>query len=144
MAALLANAATNAVRRGLGNWQGEKNDSPNLRWAKGTVRGKISNLVAKGKEIGNNVAAKAKATGAKPKAAGVAAKAHVSRNRAAYIAGGIGASADVAGMAIASRKKAAQGEKLNCATPSANNFFAFQKCLVFKRENDFCNVPAVG
>ena len=64
-------------------------------------------LVAKGKEIGNNVASKAKAAGAKTKAAGVAAK---SRNRAAYIAGGVGATAGAAGMAMASRKKTAQGD----------------------------------
>jgi len=48
--------------------------------------------------------------GAKAKAAGIAAKAHVSRNKAAYIAGGLGAAAGAAGIAAMNRKKAAQGE----------------------------------
>ena len=51
----------------------------------------------------------AKQLGARAKAAGIRAAAHVSRNKAAYIAGGLGA-AGVAGLAAASRKKRAQGE----------------------------------
>ena len=72
--------------------------------AKGTVRSKISNLVAKGKDFGKNIAARARATGASAKTAGKKAAAHVSRNKAAYIAGGLGA-AGVAGIAAANRKK---------------------------------------
>ena len=71
--------------------------------AKTTVKGKLGNIVAKGKEFGKNVATKAKA-------AGVKAASHVSRNKAAYIAGGLGAAAGAAGMAAANRKKQSQGE----------------------------------
>ena len=60
-------------------------------------------MVAKVKDFGKNM-------GTRAKAAGAAAKSHVSRNRAAYIAGGLGAAAGVAGMATASRKKWAQDE----------------------------------
>ena len=77
---------------------------------KATVRSRIGNVVAKGKEFGKNVTEKAKAAGAKTKAAGLAAKAHVSRNRAAYIAGGVGAAAGAAGMAAMNRKKGTQGD----------------------------------
>jgi len=48
-----------------------------------------------------------KQLGARAKAAGVRAAAHVSRNKAAYITGGLGA-AGVAGLAAASRKKPSQ------------------------------------
>ena len=78
--------------------------------AKGTVRSKIGNAVAKGKEFGKNVAEKAKAAGAKAKAAGLAAKAHVGRNKAAYIAGGLGAAAGATGIALASRKNKSQSD----------------------------------
>ena len=61
----------------------------------------ISALISQGKDFGKNLAAKARATGMRAKAA-----AHVSRNRAAYIAGGLGA----AGQAIASRKRRAQDD----------------------------------
>ena len=76
---------------------------------KETIGSRLGKVVAKGKDFGNNVAARARAAGAKAKAAGIAAKAHVGRNKAAYIAGGLGA-AGVAGLATASRKKAAQDE----------------------------------
>ena len=78
--------------------------------AKGTVRSKLGNVVARGREIGNNIAARAKTAGTKAKAAGVAAKAHVGRNKAAYIAGGLGATAGATGIALASRKKQAQSD----------------------------------
>jgi len=78
--------------------------------AKGTVRNKISNLVAKGKDFGKNIAARAKVAGTSAKTAGKKAAAHVSRNKAAYIAGGLGAAAGTAGIVAASRKKAAQGD----------------------------------
>ena len=77
--------------------------------AKATLKSRIGNVVAKGKEFGNNVAARAKAAGTKAKAAGLAAKAHVGRNKAAYIAGGIGAAAGTTGIALASRKKRDDG-----------------------------------
>jgi hypothetical protein len=44
------------------------------------------------------------------KAAGTKAAAHVSRNRAAYIAGGLGAAAGAAGTAVMNRKKQAQND----------------------------------
>jgi len=77
---------------------------------KETTGSRFSKAVAKGRELGKNVVDKAKAAGAKTKAAGVAAKAHVSRNKAAYIAGGLGAAGVAGGMAIASRKKRADGD----------------------------------
>ena len=67
-------------------------------------------VVAKGKDFGKNVAEKAKEAGAKAKAAGIAAKAHVGRNKAAYLASGLGAAAGAAGIVAASRKKVPQGE----------------------------------
>jgi len=67
-------------------------------------------VVAKVKDFGKNIGTKAKATGTAVKAAGAKAASHVSRNRAAYIAGGLGAAAGAAGMAAASRKKREQGE----------------------------------
>jgi len=62
---------------------------------------RFGNLVAKGKEISNNVTMRAEA-------AGTRAAAHVSRNKAAYLASGLGA-AGMAGIAAASRKKVPQG-----------------------------------
>ena len=53
---------------------------------------------------------RAKAAGTVVKAAGAKAASHVSRNRAAYIAGGLGAATGAAGMMMASRKKRAQSE----------------------------------
>ena len=78
--------------------------------AKATVKGKLGNIVAKGKEFGKTVAEKAKSAGTAAKTAGVKAASHVSRNKAAYIAGGLGAAAGAAGMAAANRKKQSQGE----------------------------------
>jgi hypothetical protein len=77
---------------------------------KETVGSRFSKVVAKGKDFGKNVAEKAKAAGASVKAAGTKAAAHVSRNRAAYIAGGLGAAAGAAGMAVANRKKQSQSD----------------------------------
>jgi len=49
---------------------------------------------------------KIKAGGAKIKSAGVKAKSHISRNRAAYITGGLAAAAGAAGgAALASRNR---------------------------------------
>ena len=70
---------------------------------------KPGGVVAKVKDSGKTVADNAKTAGTRVKAAGTKAAAHVSRNKAAYIAGGLGA-AGVAGMAAASRKKQSQGE----------------------------------
>ena len=69
-----------------------------------------SSVVAKVKDFGKNIGTRAKATGTAVKAAGAKAASHVRRNRAAYIAGGLGAAAGVAGIAVASRKKQAQSE----------------------------------
>jgi len=69
-------------------------------------KGRLGKVVAKGKDFGNTVATKARA-------AGTAAKAHVGRNKAAYIAGGLGAAglaAGTTGIALASRKKQPQDE----------------------------------
>ena len=76
---------------------------------KETTGSRFSKAVAKGKDFGKNIAARARVAGASAKTAGKKAAAHVSRNKAAYIAGGLGA-AGVAGIAAASRKKAAQGD----------------------------------
>ena len=76
---------------------------------KETMGSRFGKVVAKGKDFGNNVAARARAAGAKAKAAGIAAKAHVGRNKAAYIAGGLGA-AGVAGIAAMNRNKRAQDD----------------------------------
>ena len=67
-------------------------------------------MVAKLKDFGKNVGERAKAVGAGVKVAGTKAASHVSRNRAAYIAGGLGAAAGAAGMAAMNRKKQAQSE----------------------------------
>ena len=77
---------------------------------KETMGSRFGKVVAKGKDFGRNVAERAKVAGAKAKAAGIAAKAHVGRNKAAYIAGGLGAAAGAAGIAAASRKKRAESE----------------------------------
>jgi hypothetical protein len=71
--------------------------------AKGTVVSRLGNVVAKGKDLGKNAAATVKTAGAK-------AASHVSRNKAAYIAGGLGAAAGAAGIAAASRKRQSQDE----------------------------------
>ena len=78
--------------------------------AKTTVKEKLGNIVAKGKDFGKTVAEKAKSAGTAAKTAGIKAASHVSRNKAAYIAGGLGAAAGAAGMAAANRKKQSQGE----------------------------------
>jgi hypothetical protein len=78
--------------------------------AKETAGSKFSRVVAKGKDFGKNVAERAKVAGASVKAAGAKAASHISRNKAAYIAGGLGAVAGAAGTAALSRKKQAQGE----------------------------------
>ena len=79
---------------------------------KETTGSRYSKAVAKGKEFGKNVVDKAKVAGAKAKAAGLAAKAHVSRNKAAYIAGGLGTAgvATAAGIAARNRKKRTEGD----------------------------------
>ena len=74
---------------------------------------RFSRAVAKGKDFGKNIADKARAAGVSAQAAGKKAAAHVSRNRAAYIAGGLGAAgvaAGATGIAAASRKKRADGD----------------------------------
>ena len=53
---------------------------------------------------------RAKAAGTAVKAAGAKAASHVSRNRAAYIAGGLGVATGAAGIAMASRKRRAQDD----------------------------------
>jgi hypothetical protein len=78
--------------------------------AKETAGSRFSRVVAKGKDFGKNVAERAKAAGATVKAAGAKAASHVSRNRASYIAGGLGAAAGAAGMAAMSRKKQSQSD----------------------------------
>ena len=78
--------------------------------AKTTVKEKLGNIVAKGKDFGKTVAEKAKSAGTAAKTAGIKAASHVSRNKAAYIAGGLGAAAGAAGMAAANRKRQSQGE----------------------------------
>jgi len=79
---------------------------------KETTGSRYSKAVAKGKGFGNNIAERAKAIGTRIKSAGTTAKAHVSRNKAAYIAGGLGAAgvATAAGIAARNRNKRAQGE----------------------------------
>ena len=74
------------------------------------ILSRSSGTVAKLKEFGKKVGEKAKAAGAGVKAAGTKAASHVSRSRAAYIAGGLGAAAGAGGMAILNRKKQAQSE----------------------------------
>ena len=78
--------------------------------AKETMGSRFNKVVAKGKDFGNNVAARARAAGTTAKAAGTKAAAHVSRNKAAYIAGGLGAAAGAAGMVAASRKNKSQND----------------------------------
>ena len=73
-----------------------------------TTAAKTNGMVAKVKDFGKNIKERAKATGTAAKAAGAKAASHVSRNKAAYIAGGLGAA--VAGAAIMSRKKQAQND----------------------------------
>jgi hypothetical protein len=68
-----------------------------------SVGDRVNAGVAKVKEFGKNM-------GSRAKAAGTAAKAHVSRNRAAYIAGGAGLAAGAVGGAIATRRKKVQNE----------------------------------
>ena len=75
---------------------------------KKAVAVKKTSPVAKGKSFVNNAMERAKAAGTAVKAAGAKAASHVSRNRAAYIAGGLGAATGAAGMA--SRKRRAQNE----------------------------------
>ena len=77
---------------------------------KETMGSRFGKVVAKGKDFGNNVAARARAAGASAQAAGKKAAAHVSRNKAAYIAGGLGAAAGTAGIVAASRKKRTEGD----------------------------------
>ena len=67
-------------------------------------------MVAKVQDFGKNIGARAKATGTAVKTAGAKAAFHVRRNRAASIAGGLGAAAGAAGMAVASRKRQAHDE----------------------------------
>ena len=68
-----------------------------------TVGDRLNAGVAKVKDFGKNV-------GAKAKAAGTAAKTHVTRNKAAYIAGGAGLAAGAVGGAVLARRKKAQNQ----------------------------------
>ena len=77
---------------------------------KKTVAVKETSPVAKGKGFVNNATEKAKAAGTAIKAAGAKAASHVSRNRAAYIAGGLGVATGAAGMVAASRKRQSQDD----------------------------------
>jgi hypothetical protein len=74
----------------------------NLEPAK-TIRSRVDAGVAKVKDFGKNV-------GTKAKVAGTAAKAHVVRNKAAYIAGGAGLAAGAVGGAVLARRKKAQNQ----------------------------------
>jgi len=84
--------------------------APVVAPVKETMGNRFNKVVAKGKDFGKNLAVKARAAGAKAKAAGIAAKAHVGRNRAAYIAGGLGAAAGAAGIVAMNRNKRAQDD----------------------------------
>jgi hypothetical protein len=77
----------------------EKNMSKKTA-TKGTVVRRLGNVVTKGKDLGKSAAGAVKSAGAK-------AASHVSRNKAAYIAGGLGAAA---GIAATSRRKSSQDE----------------------------------
>jgi hypothetical protein len=68
-----------------------------------TVGDRVNSGVAKVKDFGKNM-------GNRAKVAGTAAKAHVSRNRAAYIAGGAGLAAGAVGGAVAARRKKASNQ----------------------------------
>jgi len=79
---------------------------------------------------------RAKVAGAQAQAAGKKAATHVSRNKAAYFAGGLGA----AGVAANRRCKLEKGgvrERLEKATFSATKNLALQKTLVFKCQKDY-------
>ena len=71
--------------------------------AKKTVGERLNAGVARVKDFGKNV-------GAKAKAAGTAAKTHVTRNKAAYIAGGAGVAAGAVGGAVLARQKKTQNQ----------------------------------
>jgi len=66
-----------------------------------TVGDRVNAGVAKVKEFGKNV-------GARAKVAGTAAKTHAVRNKAAYIAGGAGLAAGAVGGAMLARRKKAR------------------------------------
>jgi len=83
--------------------------APAIAPVKETTGSRFSKVVAQGKDFGNNVAARVKVAGTSAQVAGKKAAAHVSRNKAAYIAGGLGAAAGVAG-GMASRKKRTEGD----------------------------------
>jgi hypothetical protein len=68
-----------------------------------TVGDRVNAGVAKVKDFGKNMGTKAKDFGNK-------AKAHVARNRAAYIAGGAGLAAGAVGGAALARRKKAQNK----------------------------------
>jgi hypothetical protein len=80
--------------------------------------------LAKVKEFGKNVKAKAAELGCK-------AKAHVSRNRAAYIAGGAGVAAGALGGAALARRKKAQKEELTKNNFRYNFFLGITKKAYF-------------
>jgi hypothetical protein len=69
-----------------------------------TVGDRVNAGVAKVKDFGKNVGAKAKVLGGK-------AKAHVTRNKAAYIAGGAGLAAGAVGGAILARRNRAKNQE---------------------------------
>ena len=77
---------------------------------KKAVSVKKTSPVAKGRGFVNNAMGRAKAAGTAVKAAGAKAASHISRNRAAYLAGGLGAATGAAGIAMASRKRRAQDD----------------------------------
>ena len=86
--------------------------APVVAPVKETMGNRFNKVVAKGKDFGKNMAERARAAGASAQAARKKAAAHVSRNKAAYIAGGLGAAgvATAAGIAARNRKKRADGD----------------------------------
>ena len=73
-------------------------------------------------------------------ATGTAAKTRVTRNKAAYIAGGAGLAAGAVGGAVLARRKRRKTKIDGQATFGATFFHAIKISLVFKRENWFCAV----
>jgi len=99
---------------------------------KTTANPPTDKVVAKGKDFGNNVAERAKAIGTRIKSTGTTAKAHVSRNKAAYIADGLGR------QAWQQRQESPQGtekgrrrSKTRLCNIRGNLFFRFSKMACF-------------
>ena len=94
-----------------------------------TTGNQTGGVVAKVEDFGKNIGSRAKATGTTVKAAGAKAASHVRRNRAAYIAGGLGAAAG-----------ARQG--LDGATFHVTVFLIYKKTLFLRDKQIFataCN-----